>query len=371
MVRSPPLAARLESWIGSLIRWRSVRSCRICFTRWCGVCRAMSGSPCRCRMLTAAAWSACHTTPLAQGGVDLVVHLNPATTQDQPQGAARGDRSVQRNRDAPAAIEAGHGEPHVATLDQGEDPELVGAYHDLVGGVVLAARPVPAHLPAQVPVAGPPVGLQRTEKPLPLRPGGGVAADRPPHLDLGRLAVGRDVGHRIADGFLPRVSQHSERVGGAVGHPPVPYRPILQAGTGDGAVPLPHQRPDPPEAAGLLGQRGELPRVQAVRIRDTGDLHRPPPVDDDAAPRLIETRKQSPFERRCHRSAAARTPAASRQSALGLPPAYGARRVPGAFRELPDPVNLAHHERLNTTLSKKLRTSQNSSSGSPGTMVAA
>jgi hypothetical protein len=53
---------RLESWIGSLIRWRSVRSCKICFTCGCGVCSVISGSLALSRMLIAAFASESRTT---------------------------------------------------------------------------------------------------------------------------------------------------------------------------------------------------------------------------------------------------------------------------------------------------------------------
>src|SRR5260221_4056668 len=66
MVRSPPLVAELESGMGSLIRWRSARACRICLTRVCGVNRVISGSPSLARTLIAPAMSASYISPLAQ-----------------------------------------------------------------------------------------------------------------------------------------------------------------------------------------------------------------------------------------------------------------------------------------------------------------
>ncbi|MEU8003089.1 hypothetical protein AB0B66_18180 [Catellatospora sp. NPDC049111] len=81
-----------------------------------------------------------------RGRVDLVVDLDPAAAQDQPQRAGRRDGGAQRDLHHRALLEAGNGQPQSAAgVDAGV--VLVGAYHDLVVGAVAAAPPGPAHLP--------------------------------------------------------------------------------------------------------------------------------------------------------------------------------------------------------------------------------
>src|SRR6266567_7108203 len=78
---------------------------------------------------------------LHRARVDLVVHLHPAATQDEPQRPRWGHRSVQRDTYWLTTLQAGHSQPHVASLCPGERAVLVRTHHDLIVSAVAAMLP--------------------------------------------------------------------------------------------------------------------------------------------------------------------------------------------------------------------------------------
>jgi hypothetical protein len=84
---------------------------------------------------------------LQSGRVDLVVNLDQAAAQDQPQCPRRRHARVERDGDPLTALQPRYGEPHVPAVGERPRRVLVRSDDNLVVGAVLAPLPVLAHDP--------------------------------------------------------------------------------------------------------------------------------------------------------------------------------------------------------------------------------